>query len=161
MKILLAYDGSTPAQAALDEVLSRPWPPGSEIRLVTVIELPVGAESGSGEVFYAPLLERVRASMREEAFHRDQLALERFRGREDLATSYEIREGTAKSALLEAIQEWGADLVVIGSNGGHGIARLFLGSVSHALVTHATCSVEVVRPKLSEGDAVPGDARSR
>lgn len=159
MRILLAYDGSGPAEAAVDEVLSRPWPPGSEVRLVTVIEPPVGSESGNGEILYAPLLERVRATLREEAFHRVQKALERFRDRDDLATSFEIREGTAKHALLDAIQEWGADLVVTGSNGARGLARLFLGSVSHALVTHAACNVEVVRPRPAPGDPPPGERR--
>jgi nucleotide-binding universal stress UspA family protein len=158
MKILLAYDGSPSAEAAVDEVLRRPWPPASEVRLVTVIEPPVGVESANGEVLYAPLLERVRATMREEAFHRVQKALERFRGRSDLITSCEIREGMAKHAILDAIQEWGADLVVTGSNGARGIARLFLGSVSHALVTHAPCSVEVVR---AQPPPDPGGRRER
>jgi len=49
--------------------------------------------------------------------------------------------------LLQAIQEWSADLAVVGSQGRSRVERLFLGSVSHALVTHAPCSVEVVRAR--------------
>lgn len=147
MKILVAYDGSVPAEAAVEEVVRRPWPAGTEVRLVTVIEPPLPLDSGNGEVVYAPLLERVRSTQREEAYHGVQRALERFEGRHDLTTSCEIREGRAKHALLDAIQEWGADLVVAGSDATTGLSRLFLGSVCHALVTHAPCNVEVVRSR--------------
>ena len=65
--------------------------------------------------------------------------------RSDLATSYEIREGEAKHALLAAIRDWRPDLVLAGSHGKSPFERLLLGSVSHALVSHAPCSVEIVR----------------
>src|SRR5688500_18784725 len=37
MKILLAIDGSTHSAAALEEVVSRQWPPGSAIQVLTVV----------------------------------------------------------------------------------------------------------------------------
>jgi len=62
---------------------------------------------------------------------------------------YEVREGSPKASLIEAIREWEADLVVVGSHGMTHLERMFLGSVSHALVTHAPCSVEIVRRRPS------------
>jgi len=41
--------------------------------------------------------------------------------------------------------EWGADLIVVGSHGRTGVKRWLLGSVAGAIVSHAPCSVEVVR----------------
>ncbi len=38
--------------------------------------------------------------------------------------------------------------MVAGSHGAKGLTRLFLGSVCHALVTHAPCNVEVVKAPL-------------
>ena len=38
-----------------------------------------------------------------------------------------------------------ASLIVVGSNGEGGLARLLLGSVSEAVAMHASCSVEVIR----------------
>jgi nucleotide-binding universal stress UspA family protein len=142
MKILVAYDGSPAAQAAVDEVVGRPWPPNSEVRLVTVVE-PHLAATPAMEV-YGALYEKVRAALREEAYKKIQKALEKFKSRPDLETGYELREGGVKQSLLTAIKEWGADLVVAG-HATNGIARFFLGSVCHALVTSAPCNVEVVK----------------
>src|SRR5262245_7068641 len=38
MRILIAYDGSPSADYAIDEVVRRPWPAGTEVRVVTVLE---------------------------------------------------------------------------------------------------------------------------
>ncbi|PYQ10846.1 MAG: universal stress protein [Acidobacteria bacterium] len=149
MRILIAYDGSPDSEVAVDEVVARPWPKGSPVRLVTVIETPLATLPPNFE-FYGPLIVGVESSLREEGYQRIQKALAKFRGREDLETSYELKDGSPKSSLLEAIRDWAADLVVVGSHGSTRLERLFLGSVSHALVTHAPCSVEVVRSRRTE-----------
>jgi nucleotide-binding universal stress UspA family protein len=144
MKILAAYDGSPASEAALDELIRRPWPEGTKVRIVTAVERPLPTPPPDGAI-YGPMIEKMRSALREEAYRRIQGALARFKARPDLETSFELREGNARSVLLDAIREWGADLVFTGSHGTSGLARLFLGSVSHALVTHAPCSVEVVK----------------
>lgn len=145
MKILVAYDGSRFAEAAIDELLERPWPAGSEVRLVTAIE-PMGlAPPAAGLELFSPLGERLEARLRESSYRQIQTALSRLAARTDLVTSYEIREGEVKHALLAAIRDWKPDLVLAGSHGKSPFERLLLGSVSHALVSHAPCSVEIVR----------------
>ncbi|MCI0658730.1 MAG: universal stress protein [Acidobacteria bacterium] len=146
MKILIAYDASPDSEQAVDEVVARPWTKGSKVRLVSVVEPPLGTPPPNFE-FYGPLIVGVENSLREEAYQRIQKAMTKFKGREDLEVSYELKEGSPKGALLEAIRDWAADLVVVGSHGRTRLERLFLGSVSHALVTHAPCSVEVVRTR--------------
>jgi nucleotide-binding universal stress UspA family protein len=145
MRILVGYDGSPGAAAAVDEVLRRPWPPGTEVRLVTVVDPPVAFPPAEGLQAYVPLIEKARAVLRDEMERLVRGALEKFGSRPDLKTSYEIREPGVKRALLDAIQEWRADLVMVGFQGMTAVGRFFLGSVSHALVTHAPCSVEVVK----------------
>lgn len=145
MKILVAYDGSPASDAAVDVVLKRPWPGGTQVRLVTVVETPLFYPLANGIEVYPPISEKIRASVRENAYRSVQAAVEKLKAKPGLQPGYELREGEVKRALLEAIREWGADLVVVGSHGKGALGRLFLGSVSHALVTHAPCNVEVVR----------------
>jgi hypothetical protein len=40
MKILLAIDGSDCSKAAVDAVAGRPWPRGSEVKVISAIEIP-------------------------------------------------------------------------------------------------------------------------
>jgi nucleotide-binding universal stress UspA family protein len=47
--------------------------------------------------------------------------------------------------ILEEAERWDADLIVLGSHGYGLWQRFLLGSVSQAVVSHARCSVEVVR----------------
>jgi len=145
MKILVAYDGSAAAAAAVDAVLDRPWPAGSQVRLVTAIEPLASATPVDAVGVYLPVVERIRASVREEAYGQLRRVLGRFADRPDLEATVEVRDGGAKQALLEAIRVWGPDLVMAGSQGKGGLARLLLGSVSHALVTHAPCNVEIIK----------------
>lgn len=146
MRILVAYDGSPASDAAIDVILKRPWPDRTEVRVVTVLETPIFYPLANGIEVYPPLSEKVRQAMRENAYRSVQAAVEKLKFKPGIVPGYELREGDVKRALLEAIREWGADLVVVGSHGKGAIGRLFLGSVSHALVTHAACNVEVVRP---------------
>ena len=53
--------------------------------------------------------------------------------------------GPPRAVILDEAESWGADLIVIGSHGYGRLERLFLGSVSQSVVSHAKCSVEVVR----------------
>ncbi len=145
MRILLAYDGSPSADAAVSELIRRPWPEGSTVRLVTVVEPQLALAPMAGVEVYGPVYERIRASLREDAYKKIQAVLKRFEARADLQVSYDLREGDVKHGLLDAIREWKADLVVAGSHGATGLARLFLGSVCHALVTHAPCNVEIIK----------------
>ena len=58
-----------------------------------------------------------------------------------------IISGSAREAILDEAERWGADLIVLGSHSYNGWQRFLLGSVSHAVATHAHCSVEIVRQK--------------
>ena len=51
---------------------------------------------------------------------------------------------STKEGILEAVQELGADLIVIGSHGRHGLA-LLLGSTANAVLHGAPCDVLAVR----------------
>lgn len=69
----------------------------------------------------------------------------------DLEIHYVVRLGDARELLLEASAE--ARLLVVGTRGLGPVRHLLLGSVSSALVKHATCPVVVVRPEPEHTDA--------
>jgi len=54
-----------------------------------------------------------------------------------------VYAGTATEVLLGLSERH--ELIVVGSRGSGGFARLLLGSVSTAIVHHANCPVLVVR----------------
>jgi nucleotide-binding universal stress UspA family protein len=47
--------------------------------------------------------------------------------------------------IVKSAKEWPADVIVLGSHGRTGVARVFLGSVAEAVLRHAPCSVLVIR----------------
>jgi nucleotide-binding universal stress UspA family protein len=145
MRIIVAYDGSEGARRALEEVKGRPWPEGTEVRLVAVAEPSLPYLPMEGVAEYGPVLEGLHASVRERMRRSLIEAARSLKERSDLEVTWELREPGVKRALLDAIKEWNADLVVVGSQGTTALGRLFLGSVCHALVTHAPCNVEIVR----------------
>ncbi len=146
MKILLAVDGSQFSDAAVEAVAQRPWPADSEVKVLTVIEpfTPYMTEMwATSNEFW----EGIDKTSKEQANHAINGALERLKAAQDktLKISTEIVKGNAKHAILDEAENWGADLLVIGSHGYTGLRRMLLGSVSQAIASHAHCSVEIVR----------------
>jgi nucleotide-binding universal stress UspA family protein len=58
-----------------------------------------------------------------------------------------VRVGRPDQELAQVASDVGADLVVVGTAGKHGMERLLLGSVAESLVRHAPCAVLVHRPR--------------
>ena len=58
------------------------------------------------------------------------------------------RKGDPAEAILDVVQEVGADLVIVGSKGMRGTKRFLLGSVPNKVSHHAPCDVMIVRTGL-------------
>ncbi len=146
MKILLAVDGSPHSQAAVDEVKQRPWPSKSTVRVLSVIQpyTPPATEF----VLAGATLEDMRRQQTSEAEQLTAGVADAVKGT-NVSTQTAVREGDPRSAIVDEADEWGADLIVVGSHGRTGLKRWLLGSVAQAIVGHAPCSVEVVRLRES------------
>ncbi len=73
----------------------------------------------------------------------------------------EIIEGFAKEEIIRYAEEQKANLIIVGSHGRSGFQRMILGSVSLAVVSHAPCSVVVVRlPNAAQDDSTHDESRS-
>lgn len=62
------------------------------------------------------------------------------------ALDQHIEVGLTKHQILRKAKELGIDLIVVGSHGHHGLARL-LGSTANAILHNAECDVLTVRFK--------------
>jgi nucleotide-binding universal stress UspA family protein len=148
MKILLATDGSDFSKAAVNSVAERPWPEGSELKIVSVMEIPY-APTTEAWVLPDSYYKELESAVKEQAQTAIKDAVERFRSGKPagLEISAEIISGSPKEVILDEAERWDADLIVLGSHGYKGLQRFLLGSVSHAVATHAHCSVEIARQK--------------
>ncbi len=146
MKILLAVDGSNCSDAAAQELAKRPWPPQSEVKVITAVEVPapVGMEPWAMSPDYFENLEGSVRQAAQEVLDDSLLKLKTITDK-TLKISSEIIQGTPAQVIVDEAESWGADLIIMGSRGLGIWNRLLLGSVSNAVVHHAKCSVEVVR----------------
>jgi nucleotide-binding universal stress UspA family protein len=148
MKILLATDGSDYSKAAVNSVAERPWPEGSEVKIVSAMEIPYTPTTETWVLpdSYYKELERVTKEQAEAAV---KYAAERIRSGKasGLEITTKITSGSAREVILDEAESWDADLIMLGSHGYGAWQRFMLGSVSHTVATHAHCSVEIVRRK--------------
>ena len=146
MKILLAVDGSECSDVAVKEVVRRPWPAGSQVKILSVIEppfMPTTETWALPETYFAQL-EKAGQDQARDAISK---AVQKFHARHEapLEILTEAVSGYAKDVILDEAERWGADLIVVGSHGYRGFKRFLLGSVSQAVASHAKCSVEIAR----------------
>lgn len=147
-KVLLATDGSESSDRAARSVADRPWPAGTKVRILSVVEviLPTSYATFESPYLDPAFLESERAEARKRC--QDTVA----RTRElmaasglDLSESISVAVEPPRTIILNEAAQWGADLIVLGSHGRRGMDRLLLGSVSESVAMHAGCSVEVIR----------------
>lgn len=148
MKILIAYDGSDCAKAALDDLRSAGLPEKAQVQIAGILEawlpppssweLAEGAVRASREMAVLSQAQDAAISLRSS-----------FPGW-DVNVQEEV--GSPASILLKIADQWKPDLVVVGSHGRSTIGRFFLGSVSQKLVHEAHCSVRIARGRVQEPD---------
>jgi nucleotide-binding universal stress UspA family protein len=145
MKILIAYDGSSYADAAVDDLQWAGLPQDANAIVLSAVEWPLQTPRSWGMVetgFPAELEAEIKAAERLAAKGRDRLQKYFPKWKIHAASS---PAGHASTAILDKAAEWSADLIVAGTHGRSGIARAVLGSVSLKLVHEATCSVRIAR----------------
>jgi nucleotide-binding universal stress UspA family protein len=156
LRVLLATDGSECSTVAVKSAAQRPWPGGTEFRVVCVPELVVpGYESSYVNVEPWETLREESVTRAKEAVACAVKTLREARSNAD-GTVLTAPE-SPKTQILDEAKKWGAQLIVVGSHGRRGLDRFLLGSVSEAVALHAQSSVEVIRGRRNGNGK--GDAR--
>jgi len=147
MRILLAVDGSEPSDEAVRMLSVRPWPKGSVIRVLSVVQniYPAIPEEMLAPSFQQMTLELVEGAKKLVARVTAPL---RSSG---LTIETAVRQGDARTEIVDDAISFGADLIVVGSHGRTGLKRWVIGSVAEYVVRHAPCSVEVARSSIKPG----------
>ncbi len=151
MKVLLAIDEPSYADAIAEFVVTHKWEPDTEFKVMSVIEpLKVGSMMA---VLPGPILDEWMEKRQENA---ERVVEDFVRNIDGFIPKVQIQklivEGFATDEIMKEITINKPDMLVVGSHGRHGIDRIILGSVSLFLVSHAPCSVVVIRPQAEEGE---------
>ena len=150
-RIFVPVDGDVPASHALEHAIAIARDQGARLKLVTVLNEGVadyrGAEVGwlDREKWHEELRVQARATLESAGKRvRDTAA--------DMSVDTEVVEapkGGVWKRILQAADDWQADLLVVGTHGRHGVDRVLLGSVSESLVRYGHLPLLVV-PTLEE-----------
>lgn len=143
-QLVVGFDGSAGAEAAVDSIISRSWPTGTKVCLLTVTD---AVELGSlGK--YAAHSTAVATEATLAPDWAESLALDSLKKLNDagLVATVEVRLGYPKDQIIKAAETMNADCIFVGPHcKGNSFERFLLGSVSAAVAARAHCSVEVVR----------------
>ncbi len=160
-KLVVAEDGTPGAKDAVDLVATLPIFKELQAIVVSVADVAtpwtVGAEppmlySAAVDAYFEMLDQQRETSGRLAATTAERLT------QAGLSAKPKTREGHAAGELVAEAEAEKADLIVIGSRGHTGIARLVLGSAARAVLTHAHCSVLVVHARPATAKPGPKSA---
>ncbi len=158
MKILIAHDGSTCADDALNDLPRAGLPREADALIVRVQEQWLSSPSGYETVEDVSVATNSvgAKTARDEEEPQSEADLEHL---ESLARASQktgayfpewqtetlLLQGSPAREIIRQAKEWNAKLIVVGSNGRTESKRFALGSVSQKIANEAACSVRVVR----------------
>jgi nucleotide-binding universal stress UspA family protein len=137
-KILLATDGSEQAGLAVRHGVALARQTGASLKAMYVVNTHLAFSLG---IHQDEALRELRRDGERALAAVGQLA-----GSVGLEVETELCEGHPGQVIIREAEQWGTDLIVLGSHGQGALSDIFLGSVSQYVVHHAHVPVCVVRP---------------
>jgi nucleotide-binding universal stress UspA family protein len=138
-RIVVGYDGSSYADAALAWAAVHAVESGGDLELVTVWQWPMTYGYPMDLGGYTPETDATRLA--HQAAEKSGLPADR--------VHTVVLEGPSAAQLVERAKD--ADLLVVGTRGHNDFSELLLGSVSNYCTHHAACTVVVVRTNNRKG----------
>ena len=158
MKVLIGYDGSPSADAALDDLQRAGLPADVEAVILMIAEVwlppPMRDDSpencppdGSPEQVKKrcdPAKKAVTEAETLSRYAKDRL--------QSIFPGWKITSvaacGSPSRGILAKADDFKPDLIVVGSQGRTAVSRILLGSISQKILTEAHCSVGVARGRI-------------
>ena len=162
MRILVAYDGSEFADAALEDLKRAGFDDEAEVLVMSVADVfvpsPVNDGRDNGFPAYTPApVRRAHERAQHELEHAEVLAgraSERIKALfPHWRVSYHAEADSPAWAVIRKSDEWKPDLIMLGAR-GHSVfgGRIILGSISQRVLYEARCSVRISRGPLRNTD---------
>jgi nucleotide-binding universal stress UspA family protein len=134
-KILLPTDFSKGSDAGLAYATAMARDSGATVIVAHVEELPIAYSEGA--MYYGPF----------NPNHDELVKMLCAITSPDPQVTFKhiMLSGSPAEAIVEAAKSEGVDLIVMGTHGRSGVARLLMGSVAEVVVRHAPCPVLTVK----------------
>ncbi len=147
-KILVPVDGSAPSMLGLREAIKLASRHGGRLHFLHVVDelppvMPPGGEAGTALVLEQlrqagqAVLATAEAEARDVGVSADSHLVEEFGGQAGLR-------------ILEEANGWGADLIVCGTHGRHGLGRFVMGSDAEYVLRRSSVPVLLVPAHLQQ-----------
>ena len=147
-RILVAIDESSTSAKALDEAVRLARALGATLCIAHVAdEVPIAQPGMTLEGYVYIENEKVQEDLHETSnlLLDAAVATASAAGCQVERMLVESARRRVAETIADAARDWGADLVVVGTHGRRGFARLLVGSVAENLVRIATTSLVLVR----------------
>jgi nucleotide-binding universal stress UspA family protein len=163
MKLLVAFDGSRFAEAAIDDLGRAGLPESGEAVVISVTdawELPEIIDRVTPRVGrQTPANIELIGRHLQEVIERTAIIAESAAARvRDMLPGWDVRAeactGKAAVELIRFSDEWSPDLMILGSHGRGFVGRALLGSVSLKVLHESRCSVRISRESVATSDGV-------
>jgi nucleotide-binding universal stress UspA family protein len=146
-RILHASDFSPASRPAFTQAIDLAKRDGARLTIVHVMPPPVAAAITDGYVS-PKVWSDLERQVRDQAQKQVDKLVARARQAGVRATSM-LLEGTPADRIVRAARRLPADLIVMGTLGRSGLAKLFLGSVAERVIAMARCPVLTVRGRAA------------
>ncbi len=137
--VVAATDFSDYSLTAIETAMSLTLDPGSTLYLVHVLDLPAGVDPMAG--LEPSINEMERTAVEKLA------ALEPENRNPEIQIEEVVIRGNPPVAIADFAREKDADMIVVGTHGRGGLARIVLGSTAETLLRKAPCQVLVAKHK--------------
>ena len=146
-RILVPMDGSDTATRGLREGMRLAKDQHAKLRLIHVINELMVVAAYEGTVYSGELLEVLRENGK--AILSKAEATVTAAGLQVESAVLEAHGGHAGDAIAKDAAQWPADIIVLGTHGRRGIARLLMGSDAEQVIRQATVPVLLVKTENS------------
>ena len=138
--VVVGVDGSDHSRQVLDWAIKEAGRRKTSLTVLTVWQVAGNHWTGHPEIY--PADAAAAEKMRHAAEEATRKAVDAAGAPGPTSVTVRAVSGIAAQELISASQD--ADLVVVGSRGGGGFARLMLGSTSNQVVSHSVAPVVVI-----------------